>query len=175
MNDLPSRQTTRAEELRLAFDRAFAEPPSIDTALKENLLAIRLETAAYALRLSDIGGVFSDKKVTRVPASTTALLGIASFRGTVMPVYNLHLLLGFPTSPAVRWLVTMSGAPIALAFDKFEGHLRIPRDAIAPQGAGDGIRHHIREFIRTAGDIRPIVDLASVIATIRTQVSQTAL
>ncbi|TAL03793.1 MAG: chemotaxis protein CheW [Rhodospirillaceae bacterium] len=174
MNDLPLRPTMRAEELRHAFDRTFAEPPGIDTALKENLLAIRLGRAAYALRLSEIGGVYSEKKVTRVPASSPALLGIASFRGTVMPVYDLHILLGFPTSSAVRRLVTMSVAPIALAFDTFEGHLRIPSDAIAPQGASEGMRHHVREFVRTAGDVRGIVDLASVIATIRTQVSQTA-
>jgi chemotaxis signal transduction protein len=173
MSNLSSQPITRAEELRLAFDRAFAELPSIDTALKEDLLAIRLGTAAYALRLSEIGGVFADKKITSLPAPNPALLGIASFRGAAMPVYDLHLLLGFPPSATIRWLVTVSIASVALAFESFEGHLRIPRDAIAPQGASDGIRNHVREFVRTASDVRAIIDLASVIATIKTQVSQT--
>jgi purine-binding chemotaxis protein CheW len=173
MSDLSSRPMTRAEELRLAFDRTFAELPSIDTAMKEDLLAIRLGAAAYALRLSEIGGVFADKKITRVPAPNPALLGIASFRGAIMPVYDLHMLLGFPPGAAIRWLVTISIAPVALAFESFEGHLRIAHDAIAPQGAGDGVRNHVREFVRTASDVRAVIDLASVIATIRTQVSQT--
>src|SRR5579871_6103844 len=159
MNDMPKTSLTRAEEMRLAFDHGFAAPPRVDSVAKENLLAIRVGATAYALRLSEIGGVFSDKKITRVPTSHAALLGIASLRGAVMPVYDLHLLLGFPAAGAARWLVTTSAAPVALAFDVFEGHLQIPRSEIVPPNAGEGTRNHVREFMRAAGDLRAIVAL----------------
>src|SRR5258707_13955236 len=60
-----SRAAGRAAEFRLAFDRAFAEPLRIDTAVKDDLLAIRVGGQACAIRLSEITGLFADKKVTR--------------------------------------------------------------------------------------------------------------
>jgi len=164
---------TRAGEMRLAFDRGFAEQPRTDTALRESFLAIRLGTTAYALRLSEVSGMFFNKKVTRIPTSHAALFGLASFRGAVMPVYDLHALLGFPASSTVRWLVTTSAAAVALAFDSFEGHLQISREAVVPPGTGEGSRDHVHEFVRTAGDIRAVVDLASVVTFIRAQMPQT--
>jgi chemotaxis signal transduction protein len=173
MSNLPSRPTSRAAELRLAFDRSFATAPSVDTAPKHDLLAIRVNTTAYALRLSEVGGVFTNRRITRVPASSPILLGIASFRGAVMPVYDLHTLLGFAPAASVPWLTTAAAAPIALAFETLEGHLRIAGDSLASQDRGTGTRNHVREFTRTTSDVRAIIDLASVIATVRTAMPPT--
>jgi chemotaxis signal transduction protein len=158
----------RAAELRLAFDRAFAEPVRADTTLNEDLLAIRVETQAFAIRLSEITGLFADKKITPVPGSHAALCGIAGFRGAVVPVYDLQILLGHSSASTPRWLVIAAAAPVALAFEAFEGQLRISRDAILPQPARPEVRSYAREFVRTRNFVGPIMHLPSILDAIKT-------
>ncbi len=109
----------RAEQLREAFDQSFAAVPRFDATTRHDMLAIRMGTTRCALRLSEIRGIFSDKKITPVPALGEGLLGLASFRGTIVPVYGLHTLLGIPADePGLRWLAIAATGPAALAFDK---------------------------------------------------------
>jgi chemotaxis signal transduction protein len=153
----------RAGELRSAFDSAFAVPLRADAAMKHDLLAIRVGEEPCAIRLSEVTGLFVDRKITRVPASNAALLGIAGFRGALVPVYSLRALLGQFGARAPRWLVIAAAAPVALAFDAFEGHLRTQPDAIMPQQSQGQMRGSAPEFVRTESVVRPVLHLASVI------------
>src|SRR6202023_3988958 len=101
----------------------FAEPVRPDTTLKEDLLAVRIGTQLFAIRLSEITGLFAGKKVTPVPGGHPALCGIAGFRGAILPVYDLQILLGHCGTATPRWLVIAAAAPVALAFAVFEGQL----------------------------------------------------
>jgi chemotaxis signal transduction protein len=168
MNAPLSGVTGRAAELRLAFDRAFAEPMRLDTTLKEDLLAVRVETQAFAIRLSEISGLFADKKITPVPGNHAALRGIAGFRGAIVPVYDLHILLGRARVSAPRWLVIAAAAPVALAFETFEGQLRVPRDAILPQPSGPELQSYARALLRTPNFVGPIMHLPSLLDAIKT-------
>lgn len=157
----------RAAELRREFDRGFAAPPHIES-LKDDLLAIRIGAQPFAMRLSEIGGLFADKRVTKVPGSITALRGIAGFRGTLLPVYDLPALLGSPPSTqSLRWLVVAAVEPVAFAFASFEGHLRATRSEIVPRSAQDGPTPYAREYVRAANLMRPILDLLAILATIK--------
>jgi chemotaxis signal transduction protein len=152
----------RARELRLDFDRSFAAPPRSETVETTDFLAIRIGTEAAALRLSEIAGLYVDKEITRVPGTGVALIGIAGFRGTILPVYSLSGLLGLKVIETPRWLVVAAGASLALAFEGFEGHLRIDRASILPQQAVEG-HFHAREYVRAHALVRPIIDLPSVL------------
>lgn len=167
MSALSSTVASRAAALRLAFDRAFAEPVRVDAAVRDHLLAIRVGTQALAIRLSEINGLFADKKITPVPGGRAALRGIAGFRGAIVPVYDLRTLLGHPDGETPRWLVIAAAAPIALAFDAFEKQLRVPRDAILPQPARPEIRSYVREFVGTQDFVGPILHLPSVLDAIK--------
>ena len=158
----------RAVEMRRAFDRGFAEPTQLGQARTEDLLAIRIGAEACAIRLSEISGLFADKKITRVPGATAALRGIAGFRGTMLPVYDLPMLIGRGASPAPRWMVIGKAEPIALAFDGFERQLRVPPEAVMPQSARPGVQTCARNHLHTADFSGPIIDLASVFDVIRT-------
>jgi chemotaxis signal transduction protein len=158
----------RAEELRLAFDRAFAEPLRPDATFKEDLLAVRIEAQAFAIRLSEISGLFADKKVTPVPGGHAALRGIAGFRGAIVPVYDLQILLGHASTSTPRWLVIAATAPIALAFEAFDGQLRVARDAILLQPSRPEIHSYAREFVRTENFAGPIMHLPSLLDAIKT-------
>jgi purine-binding chemotaxis protein CheW len=161
----------RAAELRLAFDRAFAEPVRLDTALREDLLAVRVDTQAFAIRLSEIAGLFADKKITPVPGSHAALCGVAGFRGAIVPVYDLQIILGHSRvagTATPRWLVIAAAAPVGLAFAAFEGQLRIARDAIVPQPPRAETRSYAREFVGARNFVGPILHLPSVLEAIKT-------
>lgn len=152
----------RAAMLRRAFDRSFAEAPSARSTLVEDLLAIRIGSNAYAVRLAEITGLFADKQVTPVPSPVPELLGIVGFRGAVTPVYDLRALLGHRGSGVPRWIVVAAALPVGLAFDHFEGHLRVPRDAIAATAGEPGARG---EVVR--GDpTRPIVAIPALLDTL---------
>jgi purine-binding chemotaxis protein CheW len=156
----------RAAELRLAFDSAFADAARREARATQNLLAFRLGTETYALRLADIAGLFADRKITRLAGGVTALLGFAGFRGAVVPVYDLHALLGRPKTEAPRWLAIASGAPVALAFEAFEGHLRISSHAIMPRAAEERSRRLVQDVASWEGVSRPIVHMPSVLEVI---------
>jgi chemotaxis signal transduction protein len=174
MSAAPSHVTQRAAELRLAFDRGFAEPARRDTTIRASLLAVRVGAEGYALRLSEITGLFADKKITRVPGGDAALLGIAGFRGAILPVYSLQALLGHSATQVSRWLVIAAAAPVALAFEAFELQLSVPLDAILPAQSRAGTRSCVREFVRTPDFVGPVMHLPSVLDSIRTARPETA-
>lgn len=160
--------TDRAAELRAAFDRSFAAPLRIDATITQDLLAIRVGAEPYAIRLSQVSGLFADKTITRVPGGVAALLGIAGFRGAIVPVYSLRTLLGHAGAQSPRWLVTAAVAPVAFAVELFERQLRVPQDAIRARQAHAETTNYAREFIRTQDVVRPVLHLPSVFDAIAT-------
>jgi chemotaxis signal transduction protein len=158
----------RASDLRRAFDRSFAEAPRRDTTVAQDVLAITVSGHRFAIRLSEIAGLFGDKKITPVPARSPTLLGIAGFRGAAVPVHDLRRLFGLPGTGLPRWLVIAAAAPIALAFDGFDGQLRLSRDAVASHEGGVA-RAYVHEIVRARGHARAIVDIAVVLETIAAQ------
>jgi purine-binding chemotaxis protein CheW len=160
----------QAAELRNAFDRSFAEAPRVGAEQSEDFLSIRAGPDAYAVRLAEVSGLFAGRKVTRLPNADAECLGIAGFRGTLVPVFDLRVLLGYPAADVPRWLVVTAAAPAALAFDTFDGHLRLPRAAIAREGGGEGARPHVREALRDGRLVLPVVDATSILNAIRKRI-----
>jgi purine-binding chemotaxis protein CheW len=164
-----SRLAPQAAVLRIGFDRAFAEPAHLDMTRMEDLLEIRIDDDAFAIRLSEISGLYVGKKMTRVPGGDPALLGIAGFRGMIQPVYSVAILLGRPTEASPRWLVMAAAAPIALAFDGFECHSRVASETIRPRDANAKDQPYARDFVPIRQLVRPILHLPSIFDAIRTQ------
>jgi purine-binding chemotaxis protein CheW len=131
-----------------------------------DLLAVGIGSERCAIRLSEVTGLFVDRRITRIPAGHPALLGIASFRGAIAPVYSLLTLLGHSGIQSPRWLIVAALAPIALAFDQFDGHLRVPAAAILPQQSHGPMRGYAPDFIRSGNAVLPVLQLASIIAAV---------
>jgi purine-binding chemotaxis protein CheW len=168
MMEAASHVSERAAELRRDFDRSFAESPSAGISSIEDLLAVRVGAQGLAMRLSEIAGLFADKKITPVPGSNVALLGIAGFRGSIVPVYDLQNLLGLSSGQTPRWLVIAASAPVALAFPAFEGQRRVSLDAIKPQHSDEKPHNYTRNIVQFESGLRPIIDLPSVLEAIKT-------
>lgn len=168
------RIATRADELRREFDRSFAVVRGAEKAPVEDLLAITLGDDPYLLRMAGISGLFADRRVTPLPGPVAELLGVAGFRGSVVPVYDLRLLLGYPGGGTPRWLVLLDGkVPVGLAFERFDGHLQLPRTAITACSQVDAARH-VHQVADTADGIRPVIHLPSLLDVI-TRRSQAGL
>jgi chemotaxis signal transduction protein len=163
----PSRLATRAAVLHAAFDRSFAEHAQLEMTRLEDLLAIRIGGDVVAIRLSEIAGLYVGKKLTPIPGGDAALLGIASFRGIIQPVYCIATLLGHTAAASPRWLVVAAGTPIALAFDGFERHLRVAADTIRPREVNATDQPCARDFVPVQQRLRPILHLPSILDEIR--------
>jgi purine-binding chemotaxis protein CheW len=155
---------TRAEELREAFDHSFAVARMAAATDPIDLLAIDLGGDRHAVRLADITGAFVDRAITRVPSDAVTLVGIAGFRGAIVPVFDLALVLGYAAIAAPRWLLVAD--QLALAVGGFAGRSRVAPSAFAVSDDSTP-RTHVREVVQLGTTIMPVVDVASVIATIR--------
>ena len=153
-----------AAALRQAFDRSFAEEPRAGTDAFDDWLAIRLRNDPHVLRLADIARLLPLRALTRYPSAAREWLGLAGVAGAVVPVYDLGMLLGYPAGAQPRWMVLCKVMPVALAFDVFDGQFRHPRDAAARPA--DAARS---EVLRTPDRVRPVVAIASILETIRSQ------
>jgi chemotaxis signal transduction protein len=166
MNANEPRKNERAAELRLAFDRSFSNAPHSGITAVEKLLALRVGSNPYLVRLAEVSGLFTDKKITWLPSHVAELLGLAGLRGTVLPVYDLGMLLGCPSTATQRWLLVTAATPVGLAFDAFDGYLSVRLEAIIPEVRAEGRERHVREVVHTADRVRPLVSLTSVLESI---------
>lgn len=158
----------RAAELRRAFDHSFSEAPRVELVHIENLIAIRVAGHPYAVRLAEISGLFADKIIVRLPSPMTELVGVAGFRGAIVPIYDLRALLGHPATQAPRWLLLATAeTPVGLAFDQVDGHLQVARELILAQEDRTEPSRHVREVVRAADVARPIVHVPSVVEAIK--------
>jgi purine-binding chemotaxis protein CheW len=159
----------RAEALRQAFDRGFAEAPRTALAEQADLLALSLAGHPFAIRLGEAAGLFSDRKVTPTPTAIREFRGIAGVRGALVPVYDLAALMGYAPVERLRWLLVAREAPVAFAFDDFEGQLRLENAALVQH------QDQSREFVREVARLpvpRPVIHISSVIVAMRRRMAK---
>ena len=163
----------RAPALRRAFDATFALSIEEAPAAGDDFLSIRLGGDFYALRLTEVAGIFADRKITSLPTGVTELTGLAGFRGAMVPVYDLAALMHYPPAGAARWMAIAATAPVGFTFDRFEGHVRCPSGSIA-SALNSQVREHVRDVVHGADRGHFVIDLPSVIAAIRARAGAAA-
>ncbi len=159
MTDAPAAD---AEALRAEFDEAFAHAPPPSPRVVA-LLAIRVGTAPFAVRVLDAGGLVPVRGVVPVPSRRPELLGVAGLRGEILPVYGLARMVLGVEDERPRWMI-LTGAPerVGLAFSGFDGHLAADPAQLTP-AAGPQVARHVRELYAGTPQ-RPVLDLASLLA-----------
>jgi chemotaxis signal transduction protein len=160
--------TTRAQQLRAEFDHAFALAPAGVSEQHLDLLAIRCADHGFALPLSGVVAVLTDRKIVPVPSPAPALLGLVGIRGLVAPVYDRRARLSYPGGAAPRWIALLRApAPFAVAFDHFERHLRVPSGDVIAAAANAAPSHLFANgSVRTAAGPRPLIDLLALFAAV---------
>jgi len=155
------------EELRREFDAAFARPAREVARDTEDLLEIRVAGSAYALRVAELAGVSAGHRITAVPSTQPALLGLVGIRGVLVPVFDLARLLGESAlEEAPRWVALSQGdSPVGLAFASVEGHLPVGPSALQASAGGDYAL--VEQLVRTEAGLRPIVSVGKVLSLLR--------
>ena len=154
-----------ASALRREFDESFARLPSTATAEIEDLIAITVGAAPYVVRVTEIAGLFSGRRIEPIPTSMPGLIGLTGVRGAMLAVYDLRVLLGEPdTGHEPRWMVTAGGTAVGLAFTDCNGFQRVPSDTISGRSANH--QDHVREVVHLASGVRPILSVASILSAI---------
>lgn len=166
MSERRSSGSSSARALKQAFDRTFAverpaaPPPQID------FLSVRIGGDLHAFVLADIAELAARGRIVALPGAPAACLGLAGVRGSVTPVYDLRILLGYGAGTAPgTWLAVIADGSAALAFDAIEGRIRAPREALA-DAEDQAARTHVRQLLTAGGAERPVVDTNSLIETI---------
>jgi purine-binding chemotaxis protein CheW len=158
--------------MRRAFDASFSVTTSAETTAFDELLAIGVGQGHYAVRRADVSALVVDKAVTPLPGTPPAFLGIAAFRGRLIPVYDLRGLLGEDRTAQPRWLVLGVSEPrYGLAFDRFERYLRVACDAIVARDDSTVPHLAAHELVLHDGEVRPIVHMPSATRAITTLVA----
>jgi purine-binding chemotaxis protein CheW len=160
MSEPGQASTTRAQQLRAEFDHAFGLAPVGDPGEQVDLLAIRCADHGFALPLSCVLSVLTDRRIVPVPSPSPTLLGLVGLRGLIAPVYDLRALLGYSGGVPARWVALLRApAPFAVAFDHFERHLRVPAQDVIAAGASTATPHPFANgSVKTAAGPRPLID-----------------
>jgi chemotaxis signal transduction protein len=171
-----SQVSATAASLRSLFDETFAVAVVSNSERLEGLLAIRVGAHPYVLCLSEITGLYADRRVVAVPSPVAQLLGIVGLRGMLVPVYDLAALLHYPPAASPRWMVLAGGPhPVGFAFESFEAHVQVSRASLVSEegqaASAVTTRQHVRGNVRVAGALRPVIHIASVVETIRNNYS----
>lgn len=158
---------TRLASLRREFDHSFTEPVRRHDEEHVELLAVRAGGRPYALRLAQTQGLHPDRPVTPLPGPLPALLGLAGFAGSVIPVYDLAALLGHPVADRPRWMVLAVGVPpLGLAFHELDGHVRVAAEAIIADASPDARGGCVRGMAALDGGCRPLIDVPATRAVV---------
>ena len=162
----PGRLVDTARDLGRAFDAGFAAEPRTQRPVLEDLLAIAIDGQPYAVPLSEVAGVFKDRRVTALPSSAPGFLGVAGIRGSIVAVYDLPALLGHSPAASRRWLLLAKAAePVGFVFDTFDGQLSVsPQQVVASRS--DGAPRHVSRAVSDGDRLRYVVDLASVVEAV---------
>lgn len=166
--------------LRQEFDLSFAQAVRTQTDKLENLLALRIAGDPYAIRVADINGLHTDRRIMPLPSPMTELLGVTGFRGQIAPVYDLAALLGYGRAVSARWLILLrsaTGEPLCLAFDCFETHFSVsphdiassPSDMAQASDSMRQIRPHLFSAVLRNEILHPIIQLSSLLQDLQTR------
>lgn len=169
-----------AAALQQAFDSGFSRPHSAGDDDSVDALAISVAGRPCVIALEHVEALDRAPAVTRLPAASDALLGLATRRGHVLPVFDLAVLAGFAVPADSRsnsWMIVVSGPHdeqrVMLVFEAFGGYVRAPAALVeAGRAAGDDETGDQASLYDIDGVKRRAVRAAEIIGRIQTMCAQ---
>ena len=99
--------------------------------------------------------------------SAPSLLGLVALRGSVVPVYDLRILLGHAAGPLPSWFALVRGAsPLGVAFDALDALLRLPAASLVAAKSSEGAGRFTPGSVVTPSGPRPLIHLPSLALSI---------
>lgn len=158
---------TSIEQIREEFDASFAKPHQETAYDLEAFVTIQVGERPYALRITELSGIYADIRIARVPSKNPAALGLCGIQGAGLPVFDLAQLLGEPRlNHPLRWIAVSAGRdPIAFAFSQFEGYSQVSlRDLGEVAESQTTLTGGV---LRLTQEHRPVIRITSLVTLIR--------
>jgi len=145
------------------FDEKAPDTGSSEGVLE--LLAFRLANEEYAVDLLKIKEIIRFVEITRVPRTPSAIKGIISLRGTIVPAFDLRIRLGLEESPPERKtrivVVMLEKGLMGLIVDEVTDVIKIKANEIEtpPSVVGGSESEHLIGVVRSKGHLLILLDL----------------
>jgi chemotaxis signal transduction protein len=153
--------SARLASLRSAFDRTFAEPPTLGRGVRLHLLAIRVGAHPFVVRLDHVSGIERSRRLVHLPGAVGALLGLTGVRGALVPVFSLARIVGEDAPATEPWTILCAGRdPIGLAVSRIEGYREVSPGAIAARAVPS---RYVGEQVRLPEMETGLIDLKRVV------------
>lgn len=119
-----------------ALQEEFYEEKTVEEA-KQSFLNFFLNEEWYGIELQELKEILPVPKITRLPGSPSHVIGLANYRGSVLPVVDLKRVFGLNAgspNPARRRLLVTEQAEkiIGLLVDAVGGVVDCPKTKIDP-------------------------------------------
>ncbi|MBI4584439.1 MAG: chemotaxis protein CheW [Planctomycetes bacterium] len=159
--------STRAADIRRAFDRSFAAALDPKTEEVEGILVFRVAEDRFAVRLREIAGLVKSGNLVPVPAKTRALLGLAGIRGELVPIFSTAKLLGYACHEEANWIfLCREPSRLGFAIGEFEGCRHLPKAAFSvPEGSLSSAGSP--EYVVVGSCVHTIINVSNLVMSIK--------
>ena len=134
----------------------------------ERLLVFRVGAERFGVSLGAVREVVDSPDVRRLPDAAPSLLGVATVRGELVPLYDARMILDVGSAsvaPGAALLFVFEGRRLALAIDDVFDPVLVEEQELRPMpgaGAADVI---IRGLVRRGDDLVAVLDDAALLDT----------
>ena len=164
----------RAEE-RQGIELSFASPGATARAGRDmvELLAFWVADEEYALPIVEIQEIIKLPVITEVPRTPSAVMGIISLRGTIVPVLDLRQVLRLDARVETRQsrilVLRANGDPVGLLVDRVTSVVRLDNEAIeaTPRAMLRQENELLRGVGRLGGRLIIILDINAVLGVLQ--------
>lgn len=108
-------------------ERISRTVPDEETDETLELLTFRLASEEYSFRVSEIEEIIRPQRITKIPKTSSSLLGITALRGKILPVINLKQMLSLkeaaPVDDRKQKILILKGpkGPLGVSVDRVVG------------------------------------------------------
>ena len=108
---------------------------AIDISASDEFLSFGLGAEQYAIDILRVREIRAYMPVTRIANSAPAMKGIFDLRGSIVPVFDMRVLLGLPPADVANPVVIIldiDGRPAGIVVDEVCQVVALDRDAVKP-------------------------------------------
>jgi purine-binding chemotaxis protein CheW len=131
---------------------------------------------SFAVELSRVREVFALESITPVPDMPPMLVGVANFRGTIVPLADLRLVLEGPSSSTPRYalIVQYETQQIGIVVDEIPEIVTIEADNMLDGLSGELVRRRpfLSGVLKTSGRVSGLVEISRLVAILEGTLDQ---
>ncbi len=142
----------------------------------ERLLVFRVGAERFGVALASVREVVDSPVVNRLPDPAEALLGVATVRGELIPLYDAGIILGLgkaSAGPGAALLFAVGARRVALAIDDVFDPVVVDEPELRPMPGAAAPDAIIRGLVRRGTDLVAVLDDAALVDTMLAVASAT--